>query len=133
MHVRSAMHLQDDNVSIASSLSGFGKVPPHETFGKKLKQKTILFTKEVVDTDNDYLNMEIKEFVKLGEEELAIAFNRLQKMVQPVFSGALDTLINKIDPHKAVDDDYKTPAHKKKVNYKRKSDLNDIESTLLDE
>jgi len=62
------MHLQDDNVSIASSLSGFEKVPPNATFGKKLPQKTILFTKEVVDTDNDYLNMEIKEFVKLGED-----------------------------------------------------------------
>jgi len=54
-------------------------------------------------------------------------------MIQPVFSGAVDTLINKIDPHKAVDDDFKIPAHNKKVNYKKKSDLNDIESTLLDE
>ena len=78
--------------------------------------------------------MEIKEFVQLSEDELEIAFNRLQKMIQPVFSGAVDTLINKIDPHKAVSDDFVIPPHhKKKVNYKKRSNLNDIEATLIEE
>jgi hypothetical protein len=31
-------------------------------------------------------------------------------MIQPIFSGAVDTLINKIDSNKAVDDDYNMPS-----------------------
>jgi hypothetical protein len=65
--------------------------------------------------------MEIKEFVKLGEQELSIAFNSLSKMIQPVFSGSVNTLINKIDPRKAVDDEANTW---KKGTFKKKSDLN---------
>jgi len=41
------------------------------------QQKTILFTKEVDDLTPDYSSMEIKQFVKLSHEELAIAYNRL--------------------------------------------------------
>lgn len=33
--------------------------------------------KEVLDTDKDYLNMEIKEFIKLNPDELTVAYNRL--------------------------------------------------------
>ena len=79
------------------------------------QQKTILFSKEENDTDKDYLNMEIKEFVKLSEDELQIAYNRLQKMITPIFSGSVNTLINKIDPKKAVEDIQKIPIMKKKL------------------
>lgn len=41
--------------------------------------------------------MEIKEFVKQPPELLQIAYNRLLKMIVPVFSGSVNTLINKID------------------------------------
>jgi hypothetical protein len=42
--------------------------------------------------------MEIKQFVKLSEDELNQAFNHLQKTIIPLFSGSVNTLINKIDP-----------------------------------
>ena len=48
--------------------------------------------------------MEIKEFIKMNPEELKVAYNRLQKMIIPVFSGALNTLINRLDLKKAVED-----------------------------
>jgi len=92
-----------DDISQSSSVSVFQPVIHKE----EKTQKTILFTKEVVDTDKDYLSMEIKEFVKLSEEELGIAYNRLLKMIIPIFSGSVNTLINKIDLKKAVEDDYK--------------------------
>lgn len=41
--------------------------------------------------------MEIKEFVALSLEDLQIAYNRLMKAMVPVFSGGIDTLINKMD------------------------------------
>jgi hypothetical protein len=61
-------------------------------------QRTILYSKEVSDNDPDYLNMEIKQFVKLSEDELNQAFNHLQKTIIPLFSGSVNTLINKMDP-----------------------------------
>ena len=34
---------------------------------------------------------------------MVLAYNRLLKAIQPVFSGAVNTLINKLDSRKAID------------------------------
>ena len=47
--------------------------------------------------------MELKEFLKLKDEDLAKAYNKLSKVSMPVFSGSINTMINKIDPKKVED------------------------------
>lgn len=57
-------------------------------------------------------------------------------MIVPVFSGAVDTLINKIDPRKAIDDSSRLPLISGRLggkSFKRKHDLNKIEAALLEE
>ena len=55
----------------------------------------------------------------------------------PVFSGAVDTLINKIDLNRAVDDNERLPGISTRKNYgkmfKRKSELNKVEANLVEE
>ena len=65
--------------------------------------RTILFIKETSDQDLDWVNMELKDFLKLKDEDLAKAYNKLSKVSMPLFSGAVNTLINKIDPKKVED------------------------------
>lgn len=47
--------------------------------------------------------MELKDFLKLKDEDLARAYNKLAKVSMPVFSGGVNTMINKIDPKKVED------------------------------
>lgn len=47
--------------------------------------------------------MEIKDYVHLSMEQLYQAYNRLQKSITPIFSGGVDTLINKLDLKKISD------------------------------
>ncbi len=47
--------------------------------------------------------MDLKDFVHQSPADLMLAYNRLLKAVVPVFSGAVDTLINKIDGKKVGD------------------------------
>ena len=107
--------------------------------------RTILFIKETSDQDPDWVNMELKEFLKLKEEDLAKAYNKLSKVSMPVFSGAVNTMINKIDPKKVEDPSTlpsalqqainillkKEPSHKK--GKKRWIELNNVESELFEE
>ena len=72
--------------------------------------RTILFIKETSDQDLDFINMELKEFLKLKDEDLAKAYNKLSKVCAPVFSGAVNTMINKIDPKKVEDPSTLPPA-----------------------
>lgn len=63
-----------------------------------------------------------------------MAYNILKKQVIPIFSGSVDTLINRIDVSKAVEDSFKITLIKKVAKmYKKKGDLNQIEAALLDE
>jgi hypothetical protein len=66
---------------------------------------------------------------------LAKAYTRLLKVTVPVFSGAVNTLINKLDPAKVANEGEKEVEFKKKIKIekKRKSDLNAVESDLLEE
>ena len=64
------------------------------------KVRTILYVKEMDDNEKDYLNLELKEYYTLTTEELRKAYNFIIKASVPVFSGAVDTLINKIDFNK---------------------------------
>jgi hypothetical protein len=89
--------------------------------------------------------MELKDFLKLKEEDLAKAYNKLSKVSMPVFSGAVNTMINKIDPKKVEDPSTlpsdlqlaimkilnKEPIHKK--GKKRWMELNAVESELFEE
>ena len=94
-----------------------------------------MFTRENNDQDPDYLNLDLKQFVKLDDDNLAKAYSRLLKVPQPVFSGSVNTLINKIDQSKVAGEGEKEVEIKKKVRIekKRKSDLNAVESDLLEE
>ena len=66
------------------------------------KMRTILYVKEVEDNEKDFLNMEMKEFITLSREELLKAYKNVMKANYPIFSGAIDTLINKIDYRKVL-------------------------------
>jgi len=124
MQIRNS--LPHDVLSQSSSTVGFGQ----------RQQKTILFTKEVDDLAPDYSSMEIKEIVRMTPDQLADAYNKLQKMIIPVYSGAVDTLINKIDPRKAIDDSSRLPFISGRLggkSFKKKQDLNKVEAALLNE
>ena len=69
---------------------------------KDTKVRTILYVKEVDDNENDYLNMELKEYFSLTHDELRKAYYFVIKASVPVFSGAVETLINKIDYKKVM-------------------------------
>jgi hypothetical protein len=79
--------------------------------------------------------MDLKHFTKLDPDNMAKAYTRLLKVTVPVFSGAVNTLINKLDPGKVANEGDKEVEFKKKIKIekKRKSDLNAIESDLLEE
>jgi hypothetical protein len=107
--------------------------------------RTILFIKETSDQDPDFVNLELKDFFKLREEDLAKAYNKLSKVCTPIFSGAVNTMINKIDPTK-VEDVQLLPevmqqaliillkgANHKKNGKKNWSDLNSVESEIFEE
>lgn len=107
--------------------------------------RTILFIKETSDQDPDFINLELKEFFKLKEADLAKAYNKLSKVCTPIFSGAVNTMINKIDPRK-VEDVKMLPEvmqqvlgilHKgvaqKKHGKKKWTELNQVESELFEE
>lgn len=123
------MQIRNTHEALSQSSSTVG-------FGQR-QQKTILFTKEVDDLTPDYASMEIKEVVKMTPDQLADAYNKLQKMIIPVFSGAVDTLINKIDPRKAIDDSSRLPFISGRLGgknpFKKKQDLNKVEAALLEE
>ena len=73
--------------------------------------------------------------MKLDADNMAKAYTRLLKVTVPVFSGAVNTLINRIDPAKVAYEGEKDVEFKKKVKIekKRKSDMNAVESDLLEE
>jgi hypothetical protein len=62
-----------------------------------------LKTKEVDDDDKDYLSMDLKDFAKLAKDEVNIAYNRLVKLMNVVFSGSVNPMINKLDYRKVTD------------------------------
>lgn len=81
------------------------------------------------------MNMDLKYFRKLDADNMARAYTRLLKVTVPVFSGSVNTLINKLDPNKVAKEGEKDVAFKKKIKIekKRKGDLNAVESDLLEE
>jgi hypothetical protein len=66
MHVRSTLNI--DNISNTSSISIMNPLSFKNSTDKG--QRTVLFIKETNDTDPDYLNMEIKQFLKMEPDEL---------------------------------------------------------------
>ena len=127
----------DDAVSQASfaTQNEFAKhLNSPRTFSNK-PQRTILFTRENNDLEPDYLNMDLKYFRKLDADNMARAYTRLLKVTVPVFSGSVNTLINKLDPNKVAQEGEKDVAFKKKIKIekKRKGDLNAVENDLLEE
>eukprot|EP00347_Sterkiella_histriomuscorum_P022130 403331578 len=128
MQVRPTNHIGEESVN--------GDFSAREQAVKQAQQpqRTILFIKEVDDNEKDFLKMEIKEFVNLSSEELQQAYNRLMKAVIPVFSGAIDTLINKLDLKK-LKDNANPYSYLYKINpqIKDQSSLNEIEQSLVEQ
>eukprot|EP00347_Sterkiella_histriomuscorum_P014797 403359488 len=69
---------------------------------KSKKQLTMLFTKELDDNSADYFNMDISQFRNLSIEELKVAFSILMKQGNVLFSGSVNTLINRLDYQKVM-------------------------------
>jgi hypothetical protein len=61
------------------------------------KQKTVLMVSEVDDIQEDFLAFSIYRFNKLSDQMLISAYSYLVKASQPIFSGNIDPIINKID------------------------------------
>ena len=104
MHIRETINEKDDFSQISGQIRDEVSRSHKTSVQAQLKiMRTILFIKETSDQDLDWVNMDLKDFLKLKEEDLAKAYNKLCKVSMPVFSGAVNTLINKIDPKKVED------------------------------
>ena len=70
---------------------------------KAKKQRTVLYTKEVDDNEDDFISMEIKDLIKFGRDQLDNLYNKLSKTCRVVYSGNVNSLINKLDYKKIMD------------------------------
>lgn len=60
-------------------------------------RRTLLRTREADDMEDNFVRMEIKDFVKLDHKEAARAYKQLLKAVKAVYSGSVDPLVNQLD------------------------------------
>ena len=64
------------------------------------ERKTVLCTREVDDNEIDFIAMEMHKFRKLSNDVLPRAFKQIMRAIKPVFSGNVETQINKLNYEK---------------------------------
>ncbi|CDW80498.1 kelch motif family protein [Stylonychia lemnae] len=97
----------------------------------KRKQQSILYCKEIDDNAEDYFSFELQQLRGLNIDQLKLAYSILMKQANPLFSGSVNTLINKLDLSK-LNDQKKSKLNINQVSPDKKN-FSDVELMLMDE